>query len=292
MTPLPFITTTMSLSLSFYKLLTKARNLVPFLPPAPISPRMTKEQDASLLFSRLPPELRQMIWETYFRGHGQHGQHGVHIHRSRKRLRARECLEWDADGVIARGRHFDVCTQAKIICNHISLLLACKKMYTPCLICSRPSTNHLISYFECIDTLYRETFFDFSSAPRCITVMSKRLPATHIAHISRINLNLEFYHPLYLKPKNTGRREILWVDVWDALAAMEGLKWLRVELVFVWLQQVSEWTERESTLWEGIRKVTRPEHFELILPFPAAASTREATLPCTIIRRVISDLAF
>lgn len=270
----------MSPSLSFHNLITTARNLLPFIPPAPISSHRAKQQDASLLYSHLPPELRQMIWETYFRGHA------VHIHRSRQRLRARECLKWDADDVLAQGPHFDVCTQANILCDHLSLILTCKKMYISCLMCSRPSTNHLISYFECIYILYGETFFDFSHAPRCITVMSERLPATHVARISRINLNWELYHPLYLKPKNTGKYEILWVDIWDALAAMDGLRWLRVELRLARPHQASEWTEREWTLWEGIRKVTRPSHFELILPFPAAASTLEETLPCTIIRRV------
>ncbi|RYP82409.1 hypothetical protein DL769_001663 [Monosporascus sp. CRB-8-3] len=223
----------MSPSLSFHKLLTKARKLVPFLPPEPISPHTAKEQDAPLL-SRLPPELRQMIWETYFRGYA------VHIHRPRKRLRARECLIWDADDVFARGPHFETC-------------------------------------------------FDFSHAARCVTVMSQRLPATHVAHISQINLNWELYYPLILNEKDPGKYEILWVDIWEALAAMEGLKWLRVELRIAMPHLAPEWTEREWTLWEGIKKVTRPSHFELILPFPAAASTREETLPCTIIRRVMRD---
>lgn len=272
----------MSLSLNFHRLLANARKLVPFLPPQPISPREAKEQDASLLYSQLPPELRRMIWDTYLRGHT------VHIHRSRERLRAKECLKWDADDVVAPGPHYDVCGRANILCDHISLLLTCKKMYISCLICSRPSTNHLISYFECIYAVYRETFFDFSHAPRCLTVMAERLPATHVAHISQINLTWELPWPLFLKAKNTGKREILWVDIWDALAAMKGLQWLRVELRLSRPLQAPEWTEREWTLWEGIKKVTRPSHFELILPFPAAASTREETLPCTVIRRVPS----
>ncbi|RYP54764.1 hypothetical protein DL768_000492 [Monosporascus sp. mg162] len=145
------------------------------------------------------------------------------------------------------------------------------------------------TYFECIYTLYRETCFDFSHAPRCVTVMSERLPATHVAHISQINLNWELYRPLFLNVKDPGKYEILWVDIWEALAAMEGLKWLKVELRLAQPHQASEWTELEWTLWEGIKKVTHPSHFELILPFPAAASTREETLPCTIIRRVMSD---
>lgn len=118
--------------------------------------------------------------------------------------------------------------------------------------------------------------------------MPKRLPATHIASISQINFNWLLYYPLYLKKKNTGKDEMLWVDIWEALAAMEGLEWLRVEVRITEPHRALEWTEREWTFWEMIKKVTRPSHFELILPFPAAASTREETLPCTIIRRVIN----
>lgn len=68
---------------------------------------------------------------------------------------------------------------------------------------------------------------------------------------------------------------------------MEGLEWLRVELRLARPLQVSEWTEDEWTLWEGIKKVTRPSHFELVLPFPAAASNQEDILPCTVVRRVM-----
>ncbi|KAL8930404.1 MAG: hypothetical protein Q9208_000587 [Pyrenodesmia sp. 3 TL-2023] len=109
--------------------------------------------------------------------------------------------------------------------------------------------------------------------------MSERLPGTHVSHISQINLTWELPWPLFLKAKNTDKREILWVDIWDALAAMEGLQWLRVELRLSRPLQAPEWTEREWTLWEAIKNVTRPSHFELVLPFPAAASTREETLP-------------
>jgi hypothetical protein len=53
-------------------------------------------------------------------------------------------------------------------------------------------------------------FFDFSHGSRSLTAMPKRLPATHVAHISQVNLNWELYHPLRLKAKDPGRKEILW----------------------------------------------------------------------------------
>jgi len=118
-------------------------------------------------------------------------------------------------------------------------------------------------------------------------IIPERLPATSVSLISKVNLKWDHYQPVWLTKKKLGKREILWVGVWKALAAMEGLEWLRVELRLVQPLDASIWTDLEWTLWEGIKKVTSPSHFELILPFPAAASTREETLPCTIIRQVV-----
>lgn len=120
-TPKSHNITTMSASLDMSEFLTKARRLIPFLPPLPLSPRGALEQDACLLYSRLPPELRMLIWEAYL------GAHAVHVCRysSLKKLRAKECLGWETDD---RGPHFSQCGRAKVQCNHIALLLTCKKM--------------------------------------------------------------------------------------------------------------------------------------------------------------------
>ena len=119
--PLFYHTTAMSSSLSFHKLRANARRLVPFLPPKPISPLTAKDQDA-LLINRLPPELRQLIWGTYFRGHA------VHIYPNGERIRGRECIKGYPDND-SKDPHFDVCGKANSQCNHISLLLTCKQMY-------------------------------------------------------------------------------------------------------------------------------------------------------------------
>ena len=224
-----------------------------------------------------------MIWERSFYGYA------VHVCVRGGKVRSTVCLGWD-NGI--RGPHFHVgpqsepCGREKLIrCDYISLLLTCKKMYISRLICSRPSANHLVSYFECLHPLYRKTFFDFSHSPPTLPLMPKRLPATHLALISQVNLKWEIFAPLMLDSRKLNKEEILWVGMWKALAAMEGLEWLSVELRIVaaaW--EAEEWTKREWTLWEGVKAVTRSSHFELILPFPAAASTREETLPCTVIR--------
>lgn len=268
------------------KILTQVRRLIPFLSPAPISSHKAKQQDASPLYSRLPPELRQIIWEIYFRWHI------VHISYSRGKLRAVECLERHTDRIFVWGPHFGVCGPATPQCNHISLLLTCKKAYISRLICLSLRLKYINSYFECIHTLYRETYFDFSKGLRCTTIITKQLPVSNLALISRVNLKLGFSFPLRLKVKKPGKWEILWMDIWEALSALKGLQWLRFELsIFHW-HLAHEWTELEWTLWQDARKVTSPSYFELILPFPAAASTREDTLPCTAIRRIEAERPF
>lgn len=114
----------------------------------------------------------------------------------------------------------------------------------------------------------------------------KRLPAHHVALISQVNIPYMLYHPLYFKSKRPSRDVVLWVETWETLAVMEGLEWLRYALMISIPLAAPEYTEQEWTLWEGVKKVTRPSHFELILPFPAAESMREETLLCTVIRRV------
>ncbi|PON19214.1 hypothetical protein C2W62_03915 [Candidatus Entotheonella serta] len=127
-------------SISSYGLWLNARKLVPFLPPKPISPRRAKEQDASPLFRQLPPELRQMIWGTYFRGHAVHlflpspqtrmrgGKQLLKFYSS-KRLRGKECLTWDPDFQHEWDLHRVLCCkpETEIPCDHMSLVLACKK---------------------------------------------------------------------------------------------------------------------------------------------------------------------
>lgn len=68
---------------------------------------------------------------------------------------------------------------------------------------------------------------------------------------------------------------------------MEGLEWLIIELILFDPVEGSIWSENEWRFWPEIKRITSPSHFELILPFPAAASTQEETLLCTITRNLV-----
>ncbi|KAH6690665.1 hypothetical protein F5X68DRAFT_260061 [Plectosphaerella plurivora] len=254
--------TGMFASFDISKILTKARRLVPFLPPQPISPHGALTQDTCLIYSRLPPELRLVIWESYI------GAHAVHIYRrgTSKKLCAKECSGWDTDD---RGPHHNRCGSANVQCNHITLLLTCKRMY-----------------FDFIHILYEHTAFDFSHGPATAGVMLKRLPATHLALITQVHIKWLARSPLDLDLRRPGRDEKIWIDLWEALAAMKRLKWLRVELMPVVPMDGPVWVKREHTMCSVLRKVTSPEFFELVLPWPAGADAREETLPCSIVRKV------
>lgn len=115
--------------------------------------------------------------------------------------------------------------------------------------------------------------------------MPKRLPPSNFARITRLNLSYFVFRPLHIRAKKHYRGEIFWVRCWDTLATMKGLKWLRFELKLAW-------TKVEPGLLDGVKKVTHPPHFELVFPFYAAASTREETLPCTVIREGADPIVY
>ena len=104
------------------KFLSKARNLVSFVPPKLISPLSTKDQ-ASPLLSRLPPELRWLIWDLYFRGYAVHPYVD-----GKKRLRAFECAG-RLTSHDSPDSHYELCNHKPVPCDYIPLLLTCKKMY-------------------------------------------------------------------------------------------------------------------------------------------------------------------
>jgi hypothetical protein len=116
--------------------------------------------------------------------------------------------------------------------------------------------------------------------------MYNRLPRTHLALITQVNFKWHALTPLNLETKRPGREEKIWTSLWEALAVMERLKWLRVELMPVSPIDWPLWGEREQSLCNVVRKVTRPDFFELVLPWPAAADAPEQTLPCTLVRKV------
>ena len=70
-------------------------------------------------------------------------------------------------------------------------------------------------------------------------------------------------------------------QVWRALASMEGLQNLLVEVIILSPSNLAPWTAREAALMKPARAVTGPKHFELILPRNADPATLKE-LPCQV----------
>lgn len=59
-----------------------------------------------------------------------------------------------------------------------------------------------------------------------------------------------------------------WRTTWQCLASMQGLKYLHVEL-YTYSRMIDwrvELSKNDSAVFEHLKAVTRPEHFDLILP--------------------------
>lgn len=76
-----------------------------------------------------------------------------------------------------------------------------------------------------------------------------------------------------------------WYDVWESLASMPGLRRLKVKLI-TRTTPGAKWRRDETKVLQPVAKVTRPEDFELVLPWPADESDEPALqkLPCRISR--------
>lgn len=78
---------------------------------------------------------------------------------------------------------------------------------------------------------------------------------------------------------------ILWTSQWKNIASMEGLCELHVQ-VTVPLDWRGDWIREQISLLEPLKLITKPEVFELTLPFrdPDENDSALQELPCQIRR--------
>ena len=76
-----------------------------------------------------------------------------------------------------------------------------------------------------------------------------------------------------------------WTLQWKNLAAMEGVRELRVRII-VPPKERACWLEEQMSLLEPIKEVTKPTKFVLILPYADPSENESALkeLPCEIQR--------
>ncbi|KAK0385782.1 hypothetical protein NLU13_6959 [Sarocladium strictum] len=249
-------------------LVQRAKRFV-FGDPKPITPNSERDnpQLSVLLLHRLPFEIRSQIWNAYF-----YSPATVKVHIVGYATQAAECLVEDQQSFHPKS-HLE-CHRLKQKRDRLNLLLTCKRIY-----------------FECAPLLYETTMFDFSSTLYTISNFRKLIPAHHFACISQVSILILATWKTLAAPadkENENGQTRQWPLIWETLAAMTNLRWLRFEVRLVsYDSYVGVWVKNMDEALRPVKMVTKPSHFELILPFDVGDWARE--LPCQVVRSENKD---
>ncbi|KAF1936599.1 hypothetical protein EJ02DRAFT_358744 [Clathrospora elynae] len=230
-------------------------------PDAKVDAR-THAQGQSMFFARLPIELRRMVYEYVV------GSATVHLTLSTKRRFGHFVCDTAEGGgeeeerecgcrVLVGGRK----NGAKLDGAAGCVVRVCRRMYS-----------------EAISHLYRPHSFSLLHMTHLLYLPSS-LPQPRLNSIRTLRLRWAIRALPYLRRGATNRiayREDTenWERVWAILASMQGLKSLYVVLVDPSPQHMWErtWLELEEQLLQSVKHVTRPNVFELMLPYASCGT--------------------
>ncbi|MCJ1438736.1 hypothetical protein MMC27_008126 [Xylographa pallens] len=241
----------------------RKRSLTIPIPLHILGGRQTCLQNKSLLFQRLPAELRWLIWKECL------GTMKLHLDICHGRLCNIICGAPELEDSFVHRR-------CPPLDRSVVKSTSGSKLLLPLLTCRR-------IYSEAIHALYSCNTFDVAN-PECLVQLPKLILPQRLQAIAAIRFKWCIQTITFWK-----REDTLDVDgdltvsaqVWRALASMEGLQNLLVEVVVRSPSYPAPWTAREASLLKPARAVTRPNRFELILPCNADPSSLKE-LPCKI----------
>ncbi|KAH7401599.1 hypothetical protein BKA66DRAFT_110750 [Pyrenochaeta sp. MPI-SDFR-AT-0127] len=216
------------------------------------------DQAGSPLFSKLPAEVRLMIWETYFHDL-------VHVFWQNGHMCGKMCsksgptsdsVEIDHVECFGNGGPFWMINgkgDLSKMRGRIALVLTCRRIYS-----------------EAIDIMYSAPLFDFSLTSYCLQYLPVLILSRRMHRITKVDYVWDCRHHVprfgMTRPDSFTQS---WIDTWENLAQMQNLKYLRVEIKVGWPRQ-RKWIENEERILkslEGIRS-RKLESFELLgLPF-------------------------
>ncbi|KAF2007273.1 hypothetical protein P154DRAFT_558567 [Amniculicola lignicola CBS 123094] len=249
------------------------------LPPAAITGygEVYARQAQSLLISKLPIELRALIWEHFLGGHLIHmyWQTGgtplsfickreescISLAHSTPTRQGSTEISWTSIHPIDTSR----IDQKK---GFMPLLLTCRALY-----------------FESTRALYTKNTFDFSNQWAHLRTLQWHIPLISLTHITSLTMKC---HGV---PLPSRRDQFLdWKLAWEAIALLKGLKYLRVELVAQPTktgdrEAEAKAMEAEEELLKPVRSVSAVRDFEIAVPWPEReGGGRVEGLRCRIVR--------
>ena len=239
--------------------------------------KAVQSQDQSSLLAKLPLELRQLIWIEYV------GGMTVHLKIWDRRLQGVCCrcpgMPWCKHLRRFQTPHDEpgplnlllTCHQVSVVANNIF-----QYEYT---------TDGQNRYSEAIEFLYSQNTFKILNED-CLSYLPQLLLPQRINAIRYICFEWFLKHApdveSHQSKKDAAHNFVAWKTIWQNLASMQSLKhlWIELDIDKTWKH---EWMERQSTVLEPIKAVTRPKHFKLIIPFyEDLEQARLAELPCQV----------
>jgi hypothetical protein len=225
-----------------------------------------------MFFARLPLEIRKMVYEYVM------GEETVHLTIGAKKRFGHFVCEGEGDveekecgcRVLVGGKEGERLDGACM-----SLVRVCRRMYVLDVM-QRGAwiANEMVNrYSEAIPHLYRAHTFSLLHVTHLL-YLPARMPQQRLNSIRTLRLRWAIRALPYLRrgpSQSLAYREdtLSWERGWSIIASMSGLRDLYVVLLDPSPQDMWErnWVELEEQLLRPVRDVTRPDCFELMLPF-------------------------
>lgn len=221
----------------------------------------TSPQDQSLFFSKLPLELRRMIYELVI------GEEVLHLTLASKgKFEHFLCEEGNLDFALGRGCSCRVLAGGNVGKRLgtwiLGYLMICRRVYS-----------------EAIPTLYESHTFSLLHVIHLLH-LPQRIPALRLNAIRTLRLRwhiraLPYYRRTYSTPKSLSSESKLaypedtenWIRAWQIIASLRGLRKLYVVLIDSARLWEEKWLSLEEELLQPVKLVIQPQWFELSLPY-------------------------
>ncbi|OCL10824.1 hypothetical protein AOQ84DRAFT_314832 [Glonium stellatum] len=224
----------------------------------------TSPQNQSLFFSKLPLELRQMIYELAV------GEEVIHLTRASKGKFGHFLCEEGNLG-FAQGSG---CSCRVLVGGNagkrlgtwiLGFLMICRRMYS-----------------EAISILYKSHTFSLLHITHLL-YLPQRVPAPRLNTIRTLRLRwhiraLPYYRRTYSSTNTVSSKSKLaypedtqnWIRAWQIIASLSGLRELYVVLIDSARLWEEKWLRLEEELLQPVKLVIQPQWFELSLPYSAS----------------------
>jgi len=121
-----------------------------------------------------------------------------------------------------------------------------------------------------MDVLYGCNLFDLSGMQSHLALLPSILPETLFGKLTRVYIFWSWFRavPVVERKEVLTRQDRAWIQSWESIAAMQSLNYLSIQLRITGAL-CEYWIKHEDDALLPVRKVTRPRHFKLEVPFPA-----------------------